>query len=93
MKQIRDSGELLLTLDVGPTKRYDVIEIPVIQFIIGGCEGNDLLCCRKGVRALNMNGLCRDFDIKPCDGDNIFIDQEFMFNFIKNYDVIGKIEE
>ena len=76
MKQICDSGGIRLTLDVGPSKRYDVILILVIQFIIGDCKGNDLLCDRKGGHALNMNGSYRDYDIKPCDGDNICIGQK-----------------
>ena len=48
-----------------------VIAIPVIQFIIGDCKGNDLLCGRKGGHHLNMKGLCRDCNIAPKDGDKI----------------------
>ena len=74
IKQICDSGGIRLTLDFGPTKRHDVIAIPVIHFIIGDCKGNELLYDRKSGHALNMNGLSRDCDIKSCDGDSIFID-------------------
>ena len=46
MKQIHDSSRIWLTLDVGPTKRYDVVAIPFIQFIIGDFKGNNLICDR-----------------------------------------------
>ena len=93
MKQIHDSGGIRLTLDFGLTKRYDAIAILVIQFIISDYKGNDLLCDRKSGYALNMNGSCRDCDIKPYDDDNICIDQELMCNFIKKYYIIGETEE
>ena len=74
MKEIRENGGLKLSLNFGGTKKYDVIAIPVIQFIIGDCKGNDLLCGRKGGHSLLMNGLCRDCDVKPEFGDETCID-------------------
>ena len=75
MKQICDSGGIRLTVNFSPTKRYNVIAILVIQFTIGDCKGNDLLCGRKGGHSLNINELCGDCDIKPCDDDSICIDR------------------
>ena len=48
MKHIRDSCGIKLTLDFGKYGTHKVIAIPVIQYIIGDCKGNDTLCGRKG---------------------------------------------
>ena len=90
MKEIRENGGLKLSLNFGGTKKYDVIAIPVIQFIIGDCKGNDLLCGRKGGHSLLMNGLCRDCDVKPELGDDTCIDRNLMCKFITKDDVAGK---
>ena len=71
MKEIYDNGGIKIVLDFGNGDRHTVIAIPVIQFIIGDCKGNDLLCGRKGGHHLNMKGLCRDCNIAPKDGDKI----------------------
>ena len=63
------------------------------QFIIGDCKGNDLLNGRKGGHSLLMNGLCRDCDISPDDGDDTCIEKELICNFIRKEDVEGKSEE
>ena len=81
MKAIRDNGGIKLTLDFGNNMKHDVIAIPVIQFIIGDCKGNDLLCGRMGGHSLGMKGLCRDCDISPDNGDNTFIDQRLLCSF------------
>lgn len=44
MKVIRESGGIKLTLDIGNTKKHDVIAIFVVQLIIGGFKGNDVPC-------------------------------------------------
>ena len=93
MKQIRESGGIRLILDFGGNRTYDVIAIPVIQFIIGDCKGNDLLCGRKGGHSLNMNGLCRDCDIKPDDGDNTCIGQELICSYHVKDMFVGKTKE
>ena len=49
MRVIRESGVINITLDFGNNKTHDVIAIPVVQFIISDCKGNDLICGRKGV--------------------------------------------
>ena len=90
MKKNRDSGSIPFTLDFGQKKAYDVITIHVIQFIIGDCKGNDLLCGRKGGHSLNMNGLCRDCDIKPTDSDNTCIDRNFICSHCVINDFLGK---
>ena len=93
MKQIRDNGGIRLTLDFGEKRIHDVIAIPVIQFIIGDCKGNDLLCGRKGGHSLSMRGLCRDCDIKPADGDNTCISQELICSYHVMDTFVGKTEE
>jgi hypothetical protein len=40
-----------------------------------------------------MNGLCRDCDISPDDGDDTCIEKELICNFIRKEDVEGKSEE
>ena len=54
MKNIRESGGLKLTLNFGSHSTHNVITIPLIQFIIGDCKGNDILCIRKGGHSLSM---------------------------------------
>ena len=73
MKQIRECGGIKLTLDFGKDGTHEVIAIPVIQYIIGDCKGNDTLCGRKGGHSLGMKGLCQDCNITPDDGDNTCI--------------------
>ena len=82
MKDIRDSGGIEMTLDFGPLLKHNVIAIPVIQFIIGDCKGNDLLCGRKGGHSLLMNGLCRDCNIHPKYADDTCIEKELRCQFI-----------
>ena len=76
MKEIRYSCEIILTLNVGTNKRYDVIAIYVIQFIVCNCTVVGSLCNRKGGYNLNMNlnGMCRDCGIKLFDDGNTRID-------------------
>ena len=81
MRDIRDTGGIQLTLDFGNNNVHDVTAIPVIQFIIGDCKGNDLLCGRKGGHTLEMNGLCRDCDISPHEGDNLCIGSQLKCKF------------
>ena len=82
MKDIRDSGGMSLTLDFGMYCKNKVIYILVIQFIIGDCKDNNVLCGRECSNSLNMNGLCRDSDIHPLDRDNIFIGKETHVNIL-----------
>jgi hypothetical protein len=83
MKDIRDRGGIQLTLDFGNEKKYDVIAIPVIQYIIGDCKGNDLLCGRMGSHSTAMGGLCRDCNISPSDGDDTCVGKELICSFHK----------
>ena len=93
MKDIRDNGGIEMTLDFGPMLKHHVIAIPVIQFIIGDCKGNDLLCGRKGGHSLLMNGLCRDCNIQPQFADDTCIGKELRCQFITIDDVVGKSNE
>lgn len=93
MKDIRDSGGIEMTLDFGPSLKHNVIAIPVIQFIIGDCKGNDLLCGRKGGHSLLMNGLCHDCNIQPKYADDTYIGKKLCCQFITIDDVFGKTND
>ena len=63
MKDIRDSGDMALTLYFGMYCKHEMIDIPVIQLVIEDYKGIDLFCGRKGSYYLNINGLYYDCDI------------------------------
>ena len=64
-KMISDNGGVRLSLDFGNGDKYDnLVALPVIQFIIGDCEGHDSLCGRKKGHTRKSLGLCRDCNIK-----------------------------
>ena len=67
--------------------------MPVIQFIIGDCKGNDLLCGRKGGHSLKMKGLCRDCNISPDDGDDACLNEPLKCSFVTQEQVDGKTDE
>ena len=52
MKQIRANGGIHITLDFGNDMRHNGTSLHVIQFNIGGCKGNDILCGRKDGHSL-----------------------------------------
>ena len=89
MKEIRDNGGMKLCLDFGNGKRHNVVAMPVIQYIVGDCKGNDLLCGRKGGHHIEMKGLCRDCNIAPNDGDNVCMNKELMCNFHSIDTIVG----
>ena len=93
MKLIYDRGGVQLTLDFGCDKIHNVIALPVTQFIIGDCKGNDVLCGRKGGHSLNMKGLCRDCTISPIDGDDVCLGTPLKCRFITIEDVLDKSPE
>lgn len=62
------------TLYFGNDRKYDVIAIPMIQFIINDCKGNSLICGRKGGHGLIMKYLCCECNLKPVDGNNTCIE-------------------
>ena len=93
MKLIRDSGGIKLTLDFGKHGQHEVIALPVIQYIIGDCKGNDTLCGRKGGHALTMKGLCCDCNVTFDNGDNTCIDAPLLCQYITKNDVEGKTKE
>ena len=90
MKYIRDCGGIKLTLNFGIHGKHDVIIFPVIQYVIGDCKGNDTLCRRKGGHSLSIQGLCRDCDISPSDGDNTCINQPLICKYTTKKDIEGK---
>ena len=93
MKQIRDCGGIKLTLNFGIHGNHTVIAVPVIQFIIGDCKGNDILCGRKGGHSLLMPGLCRDCNIHPSEGDNTCINKPLLCQYITKHDIEGKTKD
>lgn len=93
-KAIRDNGGLAVTLDFGSNRKHDVCVKPVIQFIIGDCKGNDLLCGRKGGHSVMMKGLCRDCDISPQRGDETFRNMDGLgCHFLTKDDIVGKSDD
>ena len=80
-------------MNFGEHSRHDAIAIPVIQFIIDDCKGNDILCGRKGGHSLNMNGLCRDCTVSPMDGDNTYIGVPLKCKYIKVSDIAGQTDD
>ena len=93
MKDIRENGSIKMTLDFGESMKHDVVAIPVIQFIIGNCKENDLLCGQKGGHYLLMNGLCRDCNIQPMFADDTCIGEKLRCQFITINDIKGKDED
>ena len=93
MKYIRDKGGIDMTLYFGDNMKYDVIAIPVIQFIIGDYKGNDLLCGHKGEHSLLMNCMCCDCGIVLPDSDNTCIGRELICSFRKKANIIGKSKD
>ena len=68
LRSIYNNGGLRVNIDFqdGNGMQENIIIVPVIQYIIGDCKGNDVLCGRKGTHALGTPMLCRDCDI-PSD--------------------------
>ena len=81
MHHIRQSGGIRLTLNFGDNRIHEVITIPVIQFIIGDCKGNDMLCGRMGGHMLQMKGLCRNCDISLNERDELCIGEQLKCRF------------
>ena len=92
-KTIRDNGGLRVNLELDGRKTYDVNLIPVIQFIIGDCKGNDLLCGRMSGHSLKMKGLCRDCNITPDEGDDICLNTPLKCEFHTKHTIEGKSQE
>ena len=79
LKSIYNNGGLKINIDLKDEKGYrNMIFIPVIQFIIGDCKGNDVFCGRKGTHSLNTPRLCRDCDMPSSEADDV--DQACVFN-------------
>ena len=93
MHDIRPSGDIRLTLNFGDNRIYEVIAIPVIQFIIGDCKRNDMLCGRMGGHMLQMKGLCRDCDISPNEGDDLCIGEQLKCQFHTKETIVDKSKE
>ena len=93
MKYVCDNRGIRLTLYFSSDRINDIIAIPVIQFIIGDCKGNNLLCGRQDEYSINMKGLCRDYMVKPSDGDDTWIGEYLLFTFYNLCNVVVKTKE
>ena len=73
LKTITDNGGLRVDIDFqdGSGIRKDIIIVPVLQYIIGDCKGNDVLCGRKGTHSLDTPWLCRDCNIPSLQADSV----------------------
>ena len=80
-EEIRVNSEIYITLDFGNDMKHDVIAIPIIQFFIGDRARSNLSCGWYGGHSLQMNGLCRDCDIHPLDGDTTRIGHDLTCSF------------
>lgn len=52
-----------------------MIAIPLVQFKFGNCQGNDLLCGRKGGQSPVSKDFLRNYNVSQDDGENICTDQ------------------
>ena len=52
LKDTKDKGYIHMTLNFGDNMEYDIIYIPVVQFITGDCKGSDLIHGYKGGHSL-----------------------------------------
>ena len=71
-RSIIENGGIKVDLDYGTgVVHKDIIIVPVIQYIIGDCKGNDVHCGRKGTHVLTTPRLCRDCNIPSSEADNV----------------------
>ena len=91
-RSINENGRIKVDIDFqdGRGIQKDIILVPVIQYVIGDCRGNDVHCAgRKGTHSLNTPNLCRDCNIPSQQGDN----PNFWCRPIKMSDIRGKSKE
>ena len=67
--QIQQEGGLPLSFNIAGRPISGVAKIP-IQFVIGDCKGNDILCGRYGSHGEKVKHLVRDCDILTEDADD-----------------------
>ena len=86
-RSIEKNGGINVDLDFGNGNLHkNIVLLPVIQYIIGDCKGNDVHCGRKGTHSLNTPLLCRDCDIPSIQADNV----DYICKFTKQSDIFGK---
>ena len=69
MVRIQEGGGIEMTLTIGDKSFTGTAKLPV-QFVIGDCKGNDILCGRYGSHGEKVKHLVRDCDIQCEDADN-----------------------
>ena len=87
---IRQSGGICLILELGSNQIHEVLAIPTIQFIIGECKDNNLLCGRIAIHMLTMKDLCRDYNISPDDGYDFCIGKQLTCKLRTKETIVGK---
>ena len=71
-RSIIENRGIKVDLDYGTgVVHKDIIIVPVIQYIIGDCKGNNVHCGRKGTHVLTTPRLCRDCNIPLSEADNV----------------------
>ena len=87
-RSINSKGGIKVDIDFqdGRGLQKDIILVPVIQYVIGDCKGNDVHCGRKGTHSLNTPNLCRDCNIPSEEADN----PHYPCRPIKMSDIRGK---
>ncbi len=69
MVRIQECGGIEMTLTIGDKSFSGTAKVPV-QFVIGDCKGNDILCGRYGSHGEKVMHLVRDCDILFEDADD-----------------------
>ena len=70
LKDIQTSGGISFDLTIDGTTWNNVCGKVAVQFIIGDCKGNDILCGRYGSHSDKVPYLVRDCNVKTEDADD-----------------------
>ena len=87
-RSINSNGGIKVDIDFmdGRGLQEDIILVPVVQYVIGDCKGNDVHCGRKGTHSMDTPNLCRDCNIPSKEADN----PNYPCKPIKMSDIRGK---
>ena len=82
--RIQQNGGIEMTLKIGEKSIHCTAKVPV-QFIIGDCKGDDILCGRYGSHGERVRHLVRDCDILTLESD----DPDHVCRFFTSTEVQG----
>lgn len=68
--RIQQNGGIEMTLSIGNKKSFTGTAKVPVQFVIGDCKGNDILCSRYGSHGERVRHLVWDCDVLFEDSDN-----------------------